>query len=290
MKAELLYKSHDITGEGIVWLPRSEKILWVDIESGILHEYSLYKDSYQSHKLPDIISSVIPVGSEEREVLLTMRDRIIRYDLHKKTYTMVTQFDFIEPGFRINDARISPDGRIWFGVMHMENHDHTGYLCCMNPALSVNKVLERQCIPNGIVWNATGDKMYYADSGRGCIEEYIYVKERGSILFNRVTILVPPEYGIPDGMTIDKNGLLWVAHWAGSGVYIWNPKTGDLIDMVEVPVPNVASCTFGGKDNNILLITTAQSGLLDSDMKKYPLSGGLFCLFLPTPITNNKFN
>ncbi|MBK5722907.1 SMP-30/gluconolactonase/LRE family protein [Dysgonomonas sp. Marseille-P4677] len=276
MKAKLLYKSQDIIGEGIIWLPYSKKILWVDIESCILHEYALYKGSYQCHKFPDMISSVILLGCEEREVLLTMRDRIICYNLQKKIYTILTQFDFIDLGFRINDAKISPEGRIWFGVMHMENHNRTGCLYCLNPDLSTNKALDCQCIPNGIVWNKTGDKMYYADSGRGCIEEFLYDKERGSILFNRVAIWVPTELGIPDGMIIDKDGLLWVAQWGGFGVYIWNPETGELTGKVETPVPNVASCTFGGKYNDTLLITTARSGLSELEKEKYSQSGGLF--------------
>jgi sugar lactone lactonase YvrE len=276
MKAELLYKSHDSTGEGVVWLPRSEKVLWVDIESGLLHEYSLTKDLYQCHRFPDMISAIIPVNSEEQEILLTMRDRIIRYDLQKKEYLTLMQFDFIGQGFRINDAKSSPEGRIWFGVMHTTNHNHTGCLYCLNPDLSVNKVLDNQCIPNGMVWNMAGDRMYYADSGRGCIEEYAYDRERGTVTFSRTAISIPPESGIPDGMAIDDAGLLWVAHWGGSGVYVRNPDSGALVDTIDVSVPNVASCTFGGRNKDLLFITTARSGLSDSDIEKYPLSGSLF--------------
>lgn len=276
MKAELLFKSKDVTGEGVLWLPRSEKVLWVDIESGYLHEYAIYKEQYFCHKLPDMISSIMVVDKEEQEVLLTMKDRIIRYHLENKSFSLLKQFDFIKPGYRMNDAKMSPEGRIWFGVMHMTNQKGTGYLCCLNPDLSVSKVLVNQNIPNGMVWNATGDKMYYADSGRGCIEEYLYDKQQGTIVLNGVSVNVPAELGVPDGMTMGKDGLLWVAHWSGSGVYVWNPMSGKLIDKVEVPVPNVASCTFGGKNKDTLFITTARSGLSDAEMEQYPLSGSLF--------------
>ena len=80
-----------------------------------------------------------------------------------------------------------------------------------------------------------------------------------------------------DGMTIDANGLLWVAHWGGFGVYVWSPSTGQLVDKIEVPVPNVASCTFGGKERNRLFITTAVDGLSEAEIQAYPLSGSLFC-------------
>ena len=89
------------------------------------------------------------------------------------------------------------------------------------------------------------------------------------------------EYGVPDGMTIDANGLLWVAHWGGFGVYVWNPSTGKLVDKIDVPVPNVASCTFGGKKHNQLFITTAIDGLSETEKKAYPLSGSLFVADIP---------
>ncbi len=276
MKAELLFKSKNITGEGVLWLPCSEKVLWVDIDSGLLHEYAIYEDQYQCHELPDMISSIMLVNGEEQDVLLTMKDRIIRYNIEKKSYSLLKKFDFVEAGYRMNDAKMSPEGRIWFGVMHMTNQRGTGYLCCLNPDLSVSKVLENQNIPNGMVWNTAGDKMYYADSGRGCIEEYLYDKQQGGIIFNCKSVNVPSEQGVPDGMTMGEDGFLWVAHWGGAGVYVWNPTTGKLIDKVDVPVPNVASCTFGGKDQDTLFITTARSGLSDAEIKKYSLSGSLF--------------
>ena len=90
-----------------------------------------------------------------------------------------------------------------------------------------------------------------------------------------------PEYGVPDGMTIDADGLLWVAHWGGFGVYIWDPDTGKLVDKVDVPAPNVASCTFGGIGDSRLFITTALDGLSDMERREYPLSGSVFVVDVP---------
>jgi sugar lactone lactonase YvrE len=276
MKAELVYQTADKTGEGVIWLKEQKKLLWVDIDSGILHEYISETGTYKTHQLPDVVSSIILSGKDEQEVLLTLRNRIVRYNIENGKITEWVKFNFIRPDFRINDAKVSPEGRIWFGVMHTTNHQYTGQLYCLDPDLTVHKRLDNQCIPNGIVWNVNGDRMYYADSGRHCIEEYIYDKQCGTIVFSKVTVVVPPEWGIPDGMTMDDEGLLWVAHWGGFGVYVWDPGNGRLVDKIEVPVPNVASCTFGGTNENLLFITTAQSGLSDVEIEKYPLSGSLF--------------
>lgn len=274
MKAKLLYTCDDITGEAATWLPDTETFLWVNIEGCIMHEYNPATGSHIQHKLPDMVSTIIPF--RENEVVLALKGKLIHYLLKDKTYSTLTD---IEPGqfmLRPNDGKASPEGRIWLGIMHLNNQKETGSLCCIDHNLSVKKVLTKQCIPNGIVWNATGDTMYYADSGRKCIEQYNYNRQTGEISFMRTAIQVPDGCGVPDGMTIDANDNLWVAHWGGYGVYVWNPRNGELIDKVEVPVPNVASCTFGGKHRKTLFITTAQAGLSDAEKKLYPLSGSLF--------------
>jgi sugar lactone lactonase YvrE len=77
-------------------------------------------------------------------------------------------------------------------------------------------------------------------------------------------------------MAIDRRGFLWVAHWGGDGVYVWNPASGELMDKIDVPVPLVASCAFGGDRMNQLYITTARSGLSNEEKDRFPLSGSLF--------------
>ena len=77
-------------------------------------------------------------------------------------------------------------------------------------------------------------------------------------------------------MTIDADGNLWVALWGSGSVGKFNPQTGELLQKVIVPAPNVTSCAFGGKDLETLYITTAREGMNEEKLKQYPLSGGLF--------------
>ena len=76
-------------------------------------------------------------------------------------------------------------------------------------------------------------------------------------------------------MTIDHQGMLWIALWGGGAVSRWNPLTGELLEKYELPVQNVSSCCFGGKDMDLLFITTASQ---DTDMEKYPLAGSIFMM------------
>ncbi|MDR3269036.1 MAG: SMP-30/gluconolactonase/LRE family protein [Tannerella sp.] len=276
MTSTLLYRCYDQIGEAATWLPHQEIFLWVDIDNALLHEYHPETNSVTDHSLPDMVTTIIPNREKTDEIWLALRNRLVSYHLKTGVIKELTILPAITPELRTNDGKSSPEGRIWLGVMHRSNHDKTGSLYCVEKDFSCRKILENQCIPNGIVWNRTGDTMYYADSGQGCIYRFAYDAQQGAIHSQQIAIQVPKEYGVPDGMAIDDRGFLWVAHWGGFGVYVWNPETGKLTDKIDVPTPLVASCAFGGKRMNELYITTARDGLSDEEKERFPLSGSLF--------------
>lgn len=275
MKVELLYKCGNITGEAATWINGRNTLLWVDIEGRKLFEYDM-DGIVNEHHFDDMVTTIIPDSHDNSKVILALQNKLVSYNLNSHRLERLVDIPTKNNALRTNDGKASPDGKIWLGVMHFSNHKETGYLYCIDKDYKVQKMLDKQYIPNGIVWNKEGDKMYYADSGRGCITQYEYDKDKGSISFPRKIIEIPSRYGIPDGMAIDEKGMLWTAHWGGYGVYVWNPESGKLMNKIEVPAPHVASCTFGGKENNTLFITTARAGLSISELKQYPLSGSLF--------------
>ena len=77
-------------------------------------------------------------------------------------------------------------------------------------------------------------------------------------------------------MTIDSEGMLWVALWGGWRVVRWNPHTGEKLQEIELPVSQVTSCTFGGKDLKDLYITSAKTGLVSRELLEQPHAGALF--------------
>jgi sugar lactone lactonase YvrE len=100
--------------------------------------------------------------------------------------------------------------------------------------------------------------------------------------------LVTEEEGYPDGMTVDSESCLWLAHFAGSRLTRYSPE-GKVLQVIPMPVPNITSCTFAGADLDTLYITTARHLLNEEDIRKYPLSGSLFSCKpgvpgLPTPL------
>ena len=118
--------------------------------------------------------------------------------------------------------------------------------------------------------------MYYIDTFENKVFAFDYDIHTSGISNKRVAISMDADLGGPDGMTIDNEGNLWIAHWGGSCVRCWNPQTQKIVETVEVPAPHVTSCTFGGPKMNELFITTARSGLTEQQLALYPNSGGVF--------------
>ena len=131
-------------------------------------------------------------------------------------------------------------------------------------------------ISNGLAWSVDHKTFYYIDTPTREVKAFDYDLATGQIANPRVAIYVPESLGWPDGMTSDTDGNLWIAMWGGAQVTKWNPNTGKLLEQIPVPALHTSACVFGGKDMNELYVTSARKGMSEADLKKYPLSGGLF--------------
>jgi sugar lactone lactonase YvrE len=86
-------------------------------------------------------------------------------------------------------------------------------------------------------------------------------------------VVVAREDGSPDGLTLDATGALWVALWAGGAVRRYS-ASGRLEAVIELPMPKVTACTFGGANLDELYITTSRHGEADP----HPSARALFCV------------
>ena len=160
--------------------------------------------------------------------------------------------------------------------MHLTNIKGNGALYFIDKYLRVKKKINNTSVSNGIVWSLNNSRLYYIDSPTQVVQSLIFEEKTGEIVFEKNVIQIPNEMGSPDGMAIDEEGMLWIAHWGGFGVYRWNPHNGELIEKVEVSVPQVSSCSFVGENLDHLLITTARENMKEDEIIKYPQSGDTF--------------
>lgn len=273
VNAALEIDAKAILGEGTLWHPAENRLYWVDIEGQKLHIYDPETRTDIEFATNQRIGTVVPVTGGG--VLVALQSGIYFFD------TVTGSFHFInnplpEKTIRFNDGKCDPSGRFWVGSMHLDQKAGAATLYRMDSDNAIHEILKDVTISNGITWSHNKKTMYYIDSPLRTIDAFDYDDTYGTINNRRTVASIPEGLGDPDGMAIDTEGKLWVALWGGYCVGRFDPDSGDMLETVEVPAPHVASCTFGGKNLDILFISTAREGMSAQQLKEYPLSGGIF--------------
>jgi sugar lactone lactonase YvrE len=276
MKAELLLDTKSALGEGALWNAKTQELYWVDIENGILHLYQPQNKENKAIKLGQKVGTVVP--TEDGNALVALQDGIYKIDLKTEKLKLLTKRPDNEPTNRFNDGKCDPAGRLWVGTMSMKGKAKAGALYLFDNEGKISKKYDSVTVSNGIVWSADSSRMYYIDTPTKEVKEFAYNNQSGEITFTKIAVKIPEGAGYPDGMTIDSEGMLWIAMWEGFAVLRFDPNTGEQLLKVELPVARVTSCAFGGEDLSTLYITTANVGASQEEMEKYPHSGSLFVL------------
>src|SRR5690242_2766718 len=274
MKVDLLYASQCILGESPMWHERRKCCYWVDIERGILYEFNWLTRLTRTWNFSGRLSLVRE--GKENELVLALNTSIIKFDLNSEKISPLVDIEPSSSGNRCNDGACDSFGRLWIGTMHLQHKQNAGSLYMVDHNLNVQKKISNTSISNGIAWSNDNKRMYYIDSPTKVVQSIHFNEENAEITFEKNAIEIPDELGSLDGMAIDEEGMIWIAHWGGFGVYRWNPKSGQLLDKIEVPVPQVSSCAFAAPDLDHLIITTARENFSEEETKKYPGSGNVF--------------
>ena len=261
-------------GEGPLWIAQLGCFFWVDIERGNLNRYHLATEQLDIRHFPNRLAVVLE--GQNGKLILGLDRRLVRYDWETEEIEELCEVEEELTLNRFNDGKVDPKGRIWIGTLSTLFTEGAGSLYRIGPDLQPEVQLKNLTISNGMAWTADQHTFYFIDTPTKKIQEFAFDAESGRIEFRRIAVEIPEGLGFPDGMCIDREGMLWVAHYAGSGVYRWNPQTGELLDKIELPVPHVTSCCFGGENLDLMLITTAQENLSAEELEKYAQSGDVF--------------
>lgn len=273
-KAELIHDAKAMLGEGPVWDPRQQALFWVDIEGKQLHRHNPVNNSNQHWNFEGMIGAAVP--SENDSILLALESGMASYNIETETLTPHEALKNENPEMRYNDGKVGPNGNFWIGSMHKRFKPGSGNLYRVDSEFNTTLQIPGTTISNGMAWSADKKSFYYIDSDAHEVYTYEFDASTSSITNKSIAFKVPKSYGSADGMCIDVEGMLWIAHWGGNCVRRWNPKTGTVLETIEVAAPHVTSCCFGGKELDTLYITSARSDLNKEQLNKYPLSGGLF--------------
>jgi sugar lactone lactonase YvrE len=273
LTAEPILDIRATLGEGALWSVNAQVLYWVDIMEKRVHIYDPQTGDNATLDAGQDVGTVVERASGG--LMIAIRDGFASLCIETGEVKMLRE-EIVE-GVRMNDGKCDPAGRFWAGSMAYTGDKGAGKLYRLDPDLSLHTVLDSVTISNGLVWTSNNSTFYYIDTPTGRVDAYDYNHGTGNISNCRTAVEIPDGQGGPDGMTIDSEDMVWVAHWGGGCVTRWNPQTGELLETVEVPgARQITSCALGGANLDDLYITSASIGLDDEGLAEQPNAGKLF--------------
>lgn len=259
-------------GEGPLWDSETRRLIWIDIVGRAI----LTTDPATGHT--DEVSTPSDVGAvalvESGGLLAALQDGVYLRS-PSGGWNQIAEIEALDQSTRMNDGKCDPEGSFVGGTMARDLSPRMGALYRVRGDGVTEQLLDGVSVSNGLDWNHDGDTMYYIDSPTRRLTAYPY-DHRSPNLGEPVSLVEFADDGaVPDGMTVDGDGCLWVAFWGGRSVRRYTPE-GVLDAIVDLPVSNVTSCTFGDDDLATLYITTASAGLDEAALAVEPMAGVLF--------------
>ena len=273
MKPEHVIACQNIVGEGPLWNAREQAIYWVDIDGKKIQRYYPDTKSYEMFDMP--IKICLMAFRSKGGMILGAEDGFYFWDPSNKKLDFISHPEKGKTEARFNDGKVDRMGRLWAGTMTFQGASSSLYR--MDADLSVHQMESGVTISNGVGWSPDNKIMYFVDSIRYVIYSYDFNFEKGTLFNRRVFVQLSESFGIPDGLTVDSEGYVWVAIYGGWKVMRYDPS-GKVAAEIACPVSKPSSCMFGGKDYDELYVTTISEGLTVEDKSKQPMAGDLFMI------------
>ena len=265
-----------LLSEGPRWHEEAGELLWVDILGARFHRGSIAADGtlgvVATVEFDRHVGAVAPALGGG--YVLAAGTGYLFVDA-AGTVSELAQPEGDRTDVRMNDGACDPQGRFWAGTMAYDESPEAGALYRLDLDGTCATVLTGLTISNGIGWSPDGTTMYLADSGTGRVEAFDFDGGRGSISGRRTLVHVERSGVVPDGLTVDAEGGVWVALWGGGEVRRY-AADGSLLTTVRVPVERPTSCAFGGPDRATLFVTTGRAGLDEVALARQPEAGHVF--------------
>ncbi len=142
---------------------------------------------------------------------------------------------------------------------------------------SVHKVVTGVGCSNGLAWSPDSRIMYYTDSHTNVVWSFDFEPDTGHATGRRVFIDLSAEKYAVDGATVDAEGNYWLTVPFKSKVLAYDPS-GKRIRTVELPIDVPTCCEFGGKNLDVLYVTSATLRRDAKALADQTKPGGLFAI------------
>lgn len=275
-EVECVVDCQNTLGEGPAWSADEQKLYWVDIEKSELWRYDPKTKETRVWKTTERVGSF--AFRKQGGFLLAFESGLAFWDPESGDASRIQDFEPDLSTTRTNDGRCDRQGRFIIGGMNeSESGEAISNVYRVDPDLSFHQIIAGVTCANSTCFSPDGKIMYFADSPTGEIWSYDYDTDTGAISNRRLFADFSDQPGIPDGSIVDSEGFLWNAQWNGYRVIRYRPD-GTIDRIIETPVMNPTCVVFGGKELDVLYITTARYLMTQEQIDSEPLSGGLFAV------------
>ena len=273
VRVEVFADLHADVGEAPHWDERTKTLLFVDLTAGMVFRYDQSGVKLGSFSVGQEVGAVVP--RRTAGLVLAVRDGIATVSDAGEGFELTAPVERDIPGNRMNDAKCDPAGRLFAGTTAFDFSPHSAALYRVEPDWSFEQVVGDVTQSNGIAWSPDGSQMYFIDSATQGVDVFDFDVGTGSAGNRRRLLTVEPTHGVPDGMTTDNKGNLWVACFGGAAVRCFSPA-GVQLDQISFPVTQVTSCAFGGSDLADLYVTSAAYRLSANQLRRELHAGATF--------------
>ena len=288
LSVDVAVTSQCYLAEGPVWDQAARLLRWVDINPGHVHAFDPATGAHNrfapaGQDGPAVPrDDAVPVGAVgltgSGGFVLALVDGFALGPAQPDAggaypLTRVGGFLVDSSLMRFNDGKPSPWGDFWAGTMPWQEGGPACALYRLTPDGRVTELFGGVGLSNGLDWSDDRATFYYADSRSGGVDVFAADPETGELRDRRRFVTV--QGGIPDGLTLDADGCLWLAVFGTGEVRRYTPD-GDLDTVIRLPVDQPTSMAFGGHDLATLYITTAREDLTQAQVASQPHAGDIF--------------
>ncbi|MGH9514675.1 MAG: SMP-30/gluconolactonase/LRE family protein [Terriglobales bacterium] len=272
--------SGDRCGEGVIWHEAHAAVYWTDINRFLIHRFNPSDECVRSWMFDEPVTA-LSLTNNDAVIVVALASRIILWepetDFRRDPIFKLEGW----PRVRLNDGRADVRGSFWVGTMRNnvnadgslgEAGGQEGILYRIDPDGRVTIHRRNIGISNTLAWSPDRRRFYTGDTLANVIWAFDYDPQTGNISGER-PLLKDFSRGLPDGSTVDSEGFLWNCRFFG-GCIVRVAADGKVDRVIEMPVRNVTTCTFGGPDLRTLYVTTASNDAAPGDR----LAGGLFAI------------
>lgn len=259
-----------IVPESARWYEQGGFFQWTDIRRQTISRWQPGTNDVHVVNTDTLACAALP--TRDGGTILVGRSTVSRLDMVTGRRDVLLDLD-LDDDMRLNDAAADPQGRLWVGSRAAERDLDRGTLYRIDSDGTVHEELHGIQLSNGISWTPKGDVAYYADFRAHRVDRLTFDAD-GHVVGR--SVLAEYDDLLPDGLTVDADGRIWIAAWESSVVCL-SPDGTELLRW-EPPAPRPTSLAFGGDGYRTLLLTTARGRAqgIGADAETSPLAGLVF--------------